>query len=240
MPTHRTFDWRSRHDPRSRNYAIRDKLDVQVTSRFWTPGQVLDQGSEGACVGFGWSGELACEPVKITVSNASAFELYEEAKTLDRWPGEDYSGSSVLAGAKALMRRGQLVEYRWAFGIEDVRDAILGHGPVVLGIPWYEGMYDAPNGRVAVSGIKVGGHCILATGYDMGWFRLRNSWGPSWGIGGDADIREHDLAYLLNDDGEACVPTDAVPGSVPRRRSCWPCARLKTARLKLQRYLKGL
>lgn len=232
----RVFDWKPRHDPRSLNYPIRGEVDVDVSSRQWAPGPVLDQGSEGACVGFGWSGELACEPVRIVVSNASAFELYREAKTLDHWPGQGYEGTSVLAGAKALMRRGQLVKYRWAFGVEDVRVAVLGHGPVVLGIPWYSGMYDAPGGILNASGDYVGGHCILVTGYRPGWFRLRNSWGADWGLNGSADIKYEDLDFLLDQDGEACVATDAVPGA--KRPSQWPCARLRRSRL--WRYLRRL
>ena len=218
------FDWKPRHDPRSRQYAIRDKIDkVTSTARQWKAGPVLDQGSEGACVGFGWSGELGCEPERYVVSDASAFELYHEAQKLDQWPGEDYEGTSVLAGAKALKRRGQLLEYRWAFGIDDVRDAILTHGPVVLGIPWYDGMYDAPGGRVTVSGSVVGGHCILATGYRDGYFMLRNSWGPSWGVSGDAEITDHDLGYLLAQDGEACVATDTSL-SAPKKRPTTICS----------------
>ena len=214
------LNWRPRHDPRSRQYAIRDKIDkVTSTARQWKAGIVLDQGSEGACVGFGWSGELACEPERYVVSDESAFELYREAKEVDPWPGTDYEGTSVLAGAKVLKRRGQLLEYRWAFGIEDVRDAILTHGPVVLGIPWYSGMYDAPNGRVTVSGSVVGGHCILATGYRPGYFMLRNSWGEGWGNGGDAEITEQDLAFLLDQNGEACIATDTSLSARKRRKT---------------------
>jgi hypothetical protein len=122
--------------------------------------------------------------------------------------GEQYDGTSTLDGAKELKDRGEISEYRWAFGLEQVILALGNVGPVVLGIPWYDSMYDAPNGELKVSGSKVGGHCILARGVSVtkGYVILRNSWGPDWGLGGDARISFDDLGRLLADDGEAVVP----------------------------------
>ena len=138
-----------------------------------------------------------------------AFNLYRYCQTVDEWPGEAYSGTSVLAGAKVLQARGYLKEYRWAFGLDDLVLAVGYRGPAVLGIPWYESMYSAPNGRVAVSGRQVGGHCILARGVNVReqWVLLRNSWGTRWGVGGDARISFDDLDRLLKEGGEACIPS---------------------------------
>jgi C1A family cysteine protease len=36
--------------------------------------------------------------------------------------------------------------------------------------------------------------------------RARNSWGSSWGAGGDFYIKVADLERLLKAQGEACVP----------------------------------
>jgi C1A family cysteine protease len=146
---------------------------------------------------------------------AFAHYIYQRAKVLDPWEGTDYEGTSVLAGAKAMREAGLIKEFRWCFGIDDVIDAVLTKGPVVLGIYWYESMYDAPEGIVSVSGKIVGGHCITAVGYKLAASSttgedcviLQNSWGPDWGKNGLAEIRVSQLDELLKNTGEACVPS---------------------------------
>jgi len=219
----RKFDWRSYHDERSKDFPIRFLLPEQSinTSKLWTEGPVLDQGSEGACVGFGWMAELTAEPIvpdpmPITASaEQEALTIYKAAQLIDEWPGEDYSGTSVLAGAKIMQEKGYIKEYRWCFSVEDLRDTVLNYGPVVIGVPWYQGMYVADNGLVSINGELVGGHCLTVTGYipqhtvngvtdDM--FRWRNSWGTIYGDGGSAYIRVSDMQRLVNEGGEMCVP----------------------------------
>ncbi len=218
------LDWRSRHDPRSRQYrawALWDAVSAPTRPRFWTPGPVLDQGREGACVGFAWAGELAASPIRVRgVNEAYAHAIYRRAQQLDPWPGEAYSGTSVLAGAQTCAERGLIAEYRWAFSVEELRDAVISLGPAVIGVPWREGMYKPrPSGLIDVTGPVVGGHALLVTGYHPrmrirgeGWFRrhevfrLRNSWGPRYGRGGNALISAADLAALLAENGEACIP----------------------------------
>lgn len=221
----RNLDWVSRHDPRSLNYPVfAAGTPVVLRDRDWAPGQVLDQGQEGACVGFGWTGEALAAPVKVDLArvkavnipdgNAFARNAYHTAQTLDETPGENYEGTSVLAGAKTMVKFGLLKEYRWAFGIDDVAAALSAKGPVVLGINWYQDMYEAPNGILTVGGPLAGGHCILAHRYrlpgtifkDEAAIGLQNSWGTSWGDQGRAWIRASALATLLKTNGEACVP----------------------------------
>jgi hypothetical protein len=225
--TERILDWAPRFDEESRNYPIRTALRASVRRRnkLWTPGPVIDQGSEGACVGFGWTAEVLAKPTPVDLTRVKknvprdptrfALASYERAKELDEWDGVNYEGTSVLAGAKAMKDFGLLKEYRWAFGINDVVDAVLAKGPVVLGLYWYDDMYEAPGGVLTPGGPIVGGHCITAIGYSYKSERLngddgvilQNSWGPGWGINGLAEIRVSDLAELLQDDGEACVPS---------------------------------
>lgn len=233
MTSDRILDWRSRHDPRSRNYAMRPMLDPSSapTSRIWQEGPILDQGREGACVGFGWMGEALAEPIApdplpiTAAAQNDALAIYHLAQTLDDFPGEDYSGTSVLAGAKAMQQKGYLAEYRWCFSVDDLRDTILSHGPVVIGVPWYSGMYTAPSGLVTVSGELVGGHCLVVTGYFPEWhiggitapmFRWRNSWGPDYGINGSAYITVSDMDRLIHEGGEMCVPVvRTIPAAEP-------------------------
>jgi hypothetical protein len=227
----RVLDWSSNHDPRSRKFPVRATLPSRVAKRpvFWQEGVVLDQGSEGACVGFGWTAELLAEPVApspqpdVPVAESYATFVYRRAQKIDEWDGEDYEGTSVLAGAKIMHADGHITSYRWCFGVRDVRDAIIEHGPVVIGVPWYSSMYSTrKSGLVTISGKKVGGHCILVTGYHPAFeiegkvqevFRWRNSWGPSYGVNGSGFITYDDLDRLLRDQGEACAP---VGRNVPK------------------------
>jgi len=205
------LDRRVEFDERSRQYPIRTLLQTtpQPRSYTWPCQTFLDQGEEGACVGFAWCHEAAAVPVVRTVNTLLAYHVYREAKTLDPWPGEGYEGTSVLAGAKAMQRRGYLQEYRWAFGLDDALTAISRHGPAVLGLNWYEGMFDTDEtGRISPTGRLSGGHAILATGVNVAaqTVTLHNSWGLSWGRAGKAKISWDDLDRLLHEDGEVCVP----------------------------------
>lgn len=227
MSQDKIFNWKPMFDERSKDFPIRAAIKERPKrkNKQWRSGEILDQGREGACVGFGWTAEALATPVAVDLTkikadvprtgNEFASNLYHVAKTLDDMAGEDYEGTSVLAGAKAMEQFGLIKEYRWAFGIEDVIDAILTKGPVVLGIYWYEGMYEAPEGILSVSGKIVGGHCITAVGFKTAassvtgedTIILQNSWGTDWGINGLAEIRVSELDKLLKNSGEACVPS---------------------------------
>lgn len=226
MQSSRVLDWKSYHDPRSKLYAIRPMLasNLENKPQFWKEGIVLDQGQEGACVGFGWTAELLAEPFApkiqppITKATEMAQKYYKMAQKVDPWEGEEYEGTSVLAGAKVMQKEGFIEGYRWCFGIKDLRDAIISEGPVVIGIPWYQGMYSTrQSGLVDVSGDQVGGHCITVTGYHPEMeiegqkrevFRWRNSWGNSYGIDGSGYIEFDVLNDLLKNNAEACIPVN--------------------------------
>lgn len=211
----RRFGRRIEFDEKSRDYPVRALLadSAELVTRRWHLGTVLDQGSEPACVGFAWTHDILADPVvplfPYLINNQYALDLYRLAQTLDEWPGEDYAGTSILAGAKATMRRGWITEYRWAFGLEDVLLTLAQLGPVVLGVNWYSGM-NRPDvyGYIYPEGWVQGGHAILAVGVDFERqaVRLHNSWGADWGEKGQAWITFSDLDRLLHEHGEACVP----------------------------------
>lgn len=226
----RTFDWKPRFDEKSREYPIRGLMRVtpKRKTKLWVVGPILDQGQEGACVGFGWTAKILSEPFWFNLKKLPkgiptepqpfAFDTYNQAKKIDEYPGEDYEGTSVLAGAKVMQNYGIVKSYSWAFSIDEMIDGLIKKGPVVLGINWYDGMYDAPNGVLSVSGKIVGGHCITAVGFRVASptfggedsIILQNSWGPDWGLNGLAEIRVSDMAKLLADSGEACLPLQSA------------------------------
>jgi len=198
-----------------------------VQPRFWTPPPfVLNQFSEGFCVGFGWSAELAASPVRIRrVDNDFARGLYFGAQRHDRAMGNIWDeGASVLAGAQECAERGLIPEYRWSFGPEDLRDALMHVGPAVIGVPYFGSMFTPrPSGLVEVDEeTDPPGHCMCIIGYHPrmrlpgeSWrkrfavYKLRQSWGGAFGRKGDIYVREEDMANKLLVKrywGEACIP----------------------------------
>ena len=91
----------------------------------------------------------------------------------------------------------------------------MNHGPTPIGVDWHEGMdrvdsegYIYPTGRVR------GGHCVIVDGVVFGVegevdrFRVRNSWGSSWGLNGRCRIRVEDLQQLFSTGGTAGMAVD--------------------------------
>ena len=175
------------------------------------------------CVGFAWGHELIAKPEVINVGNTFAREkIYWEAQKIDEWtggayPGADpfYEGTSVLAGAKVVKKLGYITEYRWAFSLEDLVLAVGHEGPAVIGIPWYEGMFNPMGcGFLHISGEVAGGHAILVRGVNVEkrHFSLHNSWGKDWGFDGRAKITWDEMERLLYEGGEACIPVGRKGG----------------------------
>jgi hypothetical protein len=216
----RGLDWRSRHDPRSLAYGVRGRLrgSAPLADRLWpSDWPTLDQGAEGACIGMavaGWANTM--HRGADWLDSVDAHQLYERAQELDEVPGEDYVGTSVLAGMQAGVEAGLFGGYLWAFGTKDVAQAVLQRGPVVVGVPWLSGMYDTgPGGLVKLEGDEVGGHALIVAGLRMKgpngepgpFFVWHNSWGDDYGDGGLGYVHHRDLALLLRGRGEAAIPT---------------------------------
>lgn len=228
--TERTFDWVGRHDPVSRQFAVRPMVeDAPLRTKQWRAHwRRIDQGREGACVGFGFTNELLATPAQAKLPKEEeqyARDVYHWCLDNDEFEGNDDTGTSVLTGAKAMKAEGWCEEYRWAFSIDDVVKALCasakdGGGPVVIGIPWFDSMFETrPSGLMeAPSGSIAGGHCLVLTGFhtrmslpgEKGHKTLvkgRNSWGASWGVRGDFYIDPENLQFLLQRvwTAEACV-----------------------------------
>jgi hypothetical protein len=210
------------HDDRSKAY--RAPLASEVRSvRHQRHIPILDQGQLGSCTGNAMVGGLGCTPVwepmrrfptPPDLDQRLAVDIYGDATLLDgvpgAWPPED-TGSSGLAVCKAAKARGLIGGYQWAFGLEEtLRAACLS--PVLLGATWYSS-FDCPSddGEVWIhrAAFPRGGHEVLITEVDAARERvwIDNSWGPEWGVDGRAWMSWETLGLLLDDRGDAVVPT---------------------------------
>lgn len=221
----RKLDWHPNHDPLSKNFAaVRGAAPSTRQSRVWTlRNPVLDQGTEGACVGHGVINGCSTVAMNIHLPDpqTTAFGMYYGSRYIDDTPGENYDGTSVNAGCQLARGLGFAEGYRWAFGVEEVAQTVLEHGPVVIGINWYDSMYETDaNGLVSLSGPLAGGHCICVTGFSRASkignytgpvFRWRNSWGLSYGINGTGFVPYNVLDTLLQQQGEAAILDPAKP-----------------------------
>ncbi|MGB5157039.1 C1 family peptidase [Desulfobacterium sp. N47] len=203
-------------DDRSKEYPVRRMVAAKkLRSYTWRCNVYLDQGREGACVGFGISHELAARPAEVPgLTNAFAREaVYWEAQKIDEWPGgsypgaqQKYEGTSVLSGVKIVQKKGFFDSYYWGFSLNDLALGVGYRGPAVLGLPWLENMFDTDDkGFIHATGDEMGGHCILCRGVNARekYFLLRNSWGRDWGVNGDCKISFDDMKKLLANGGES-------------------------------------
>lgn len=205
-----------RFDDRSRNYPIRQMVGHKKPRSYtWRCYETLDQGNDGACVGFGVTHELIARPAEVQGLNRkyAKEQIYWEAQKIDPWEGGSYpgarpfyEGSSVLAGVKVAKKLGWIEEYRWAFGLEDLMLGVGYNGPALIGVSWYANMMKPDsNNFIHPTGMDYGGHCLLVNAINVkkGYFTLHNSWGSSWGDNGEAYITFRDMGILLDNYGEA-------------------------------------
>jgi len=219
------------HDPRSLRFAYGVLPKSAIKSVDWIRrAPIFDQGDLGSCTGNAAAGLVGTDCLARTgltsvevsgnllpVNEALAVQLYGLATQLDSIPGTyppDDTGSSGLGAAKALVRLGLATSYSHAFSVAALTSA-LQCGPVMVGTVWLESMFDAgSNGLVVVDRHSqvAGGHEYVISAYDASHcaYRIDNSWGESWGVGGSAWLAEADLQWLLSQHGDVTVPAWAV------------------------------
>lgn len=228
-------------DERDTDYPMSDVLpsESERTSRdyqyWWAEGWEGNQGSSPRCVAYACLHMLedgsythfyekrSHDPAYMDTESSEtslipAFDLYNSAQKRDRWQGNSYDGTSVRGGMKALQKDyGAISSYHWAQNIDELVEAVLNEGPVVIGSPWYESMYDPEKKDdryfldVNQGGRVVGGHAYIINGVNRskGVARMKNSWGE-WAGNGMAYMDMEDLEYLVFDSGwgEAAIATE--------------------------------
>lgn len=188
---------------------------IPTQTVLWVPSiGPLDQGDLGSCVGNCTANLVATSGNGHTpeVQNEQdAVDWYSLCTNLDnidgQYPPTD-TGSSTLGAMKALQSEGYIKGYNNCFSVDDII-AALQKDPVAGGFNWHQDMYypDA-DGFVQPTGPVVGGHEFMIYGWDAEdqYFTARNSWGDSWGLGGDFRISRDTMTTLMSEDGDVAVP----------------------------------
>lgn len=227
------------HDPRSLRYAHGVLPKSQIKSVEWTRRiPILDQGDLGSCTGNAATGALGTDSAgrtaatSVTVSAAGAaashglfkagvhvldeafaVALYSLATILDgvsgQYPPTD-TGSTGIGVAKALKALGLASGYTHAFSIDALNSALQA-GPVLIGINWYQSMFDPrSDGQIVVDTKSPldGGHELEVTAFDAatGEYKVPNSWAESWGVNGYGYFTTASLTTLLSLQGDVTVP----------------------------------
>jgi hypothetical protein len=188
--------------------------------KIWKHGIILDQGSEGACVGFGWVAWENCAPYgqRVQQGNDFGFQWYNRAKQLDPWPGEDYDGTTVRAGARVAKEKLTISSYLWAGSLEEIDAWLLTRGPIVVGSTWYKSMDQVgSDGFMTVdpgSGNR-GGHCYLLYGKgEKGNYLFQNSWGEGYAKDGIFLMTPRNFYNLVNvGNAEFCTALQEAPAA---------------------------
>lgn len=237
------------HDPRSLRYAHGVLPKSAIKSVSWTRRiPILDQGNLGSCTGNAATGVLgtdsagrtATSSVTITAAGAAASHglfsagvhtldedfavaLYSLATILDgisgQYPPSD-TGSTGVGVAKALQVLGLASGYTHAFSIAALNSA-LQTGPVLIGINWYNSMFDPKSDGQIVLDTKsglAGGHELELSAFDAttGEYEVDNSWAESWGLKGRGYFTPAAMTTLLSLQGDVTVPAwSTIPQPAP-------------------------
>ena len=174
----------------------------EVTERTWRMPKPLTQTSHN-CVGYMWLTWQLADPYPVA-EPLSPEEVYRQARELDPWQDEGYTGTTAWAGALVLQKHGKIDSMRWTTDWREARDFLLTSGPVTFSTPWYEGMNrPTRQGYALPTGKKLAQHAYVCYNwkeqgkYGMS-FGCQATFGSKWGQNGTFRLRASDAESLLS------------------------------------------
>jgi len=183
---------------------------------------VFDQGDLGSCTANAALGTLVTAPFGkqgVSYTEADAVALYELETKLDdsqipgEYPPED-TGSTGPWSMLALEKQKRIRSFVHSRSAHHSL-LMLNHGPISIGVTWYQSMFDVVELPGGQAGIKVdpdtevaGGHqvCVVANDTHAQEVLIRNSWGAGWGDNGHAWLSWADFKFLFANGADACQP----------------------------------
>ena len=172
---------------------------VELPTAYHVPAplySVVDQGSSPMCVAYSAAGEQGWYDLRDTglalfdealffrqIGGSSSGAVIRDALALRLSAGYPVSGHPELAGQHKIA-----AYFVVPVAQADLCAAILAFGPLVIGTPWASSWFHPVGGVLPAFDRAVGGHAILAVGWDATGLRLRNSWGADWGNQGEATL----------------------------------------------------
>lgn len=113
--------------------------------------------------------------------------IYEYAKQKDNMPG--VAGTTLVAVLDALMHKGyfskDICTVKILRSIQSIRFALHKFGCCLLGLNVTKEWYTCNASKPTIEGKNrpplIGGHAVLACGYDREWLIFQNAWGEEWG-----------------------------------------------------------
>lgn len=184
---------------------------------------VLDQGSSPMCVAYSAAGEQGFFDLRDTgsvlfdeprffsaIGGTASGAIIRDALKYRLATGYPPQGHADQAGAHRIA-----AYYAVPVTQADICAAIASFGPLVVGTPWANSWFRPVGGVLPAFDRAVGGHAILAVGWNATGLRLRNSWGADWGQGGEATLPWAQVGHLR----EAWKAVDVVEPK-PAPKSC--------------------
>jgi hypothetical protein len=190
-------------------------------------GEIRDTGPEGTTVGFAVAYALQAA-VKAKTGQSVTLSprgIYVLAKKYDEWSGEDYEGTSVIGGLKAVREVGAYLDDDWPYankskpkagrkpsykisayselkGIEQILNALRENKLVIATIQVTDDFDKTDkDGRVTIKLPlrTIGGKAISIVGYnaETAEFKFANDWGAAWGAKGFGVVKDTDLTRIL-------------------------------------------
>ena len=213
-------------------YALTGKPKaVTIPTTYRVPGElnpILDQGSTPQCVAFSSAG------LKGTEDRIDQGQFFDwDTGTFFVQIGGGPNGAVVRDAFKQMLAAGYPVKvvgdagdhkitsyYAVPLTLAEIQAAIMAFGPVVFGMTWLNSMFSPKsNGVLTVDDAsgEAGGHAILCVGWVViggkTYLILRNSWGTSWGLSGEAYLPASSVADLVGEVWKAVDVLEPAPVS---------------------------